>query len=131
MSFQGLFAVGAGAAVGAWLRCWLGVLLNAVFPTIPLGTLAANLLAALAIGILTEAFAQAFDVSAEARLFVLTGFLGGLSTFSTFSAEIASLLLRKQPGWAAASVAAHVMGSVAMTILGILLVRTLIVPEVT
>jgi CrcB protein len=131
VSFPSFLAVGAGAAVGAWLRWWLGIVLNAVFPAIPLGTLAANLIAALTIGILMGAFAHVFEVSTEVRLLVVTGFLGGLSTFSTFSAEIASLLLHKEPGWAAAAVAAHVIGSVTMTVLGMLVVRALIVTEVT
>ena len=125
MTFPGLLAVGAGASVGAWLRWWLGVLMNAVFPTIPLVTLAANLVAGFSIGVLTEAFASALEVTPEVRLLLITGFLGGLSTFSTFSAEIAALLLRKEPGWAAAAVGAHLLGSVSMTVLGISLVRIL------
>jgi CrcB protein len=119
----GFVAVGMGAALGAWLRWGLGVVLNPVFPTLPLGTLAANLTGGLLIGIAMEVVTRHALLSPEARLLVTTGFLGGLTTFSTFSAEIVTLLLRKEFLWGTVALVAHVAGSIAMTIAGILLVR--------
>ena len=119
-----MIAVGGGAAIGAWLRWWLGILLNPVFPTVPLGTLAANLIGGLLMGLAMEVMMRHTVVSAEARLLVTTGFLGGLTTFSTFSGEIVTLLMRKEYLWGSIAVASHVVGSLVMTALGILLVRT-------
>lgn len=119
-----MIAVGGGAAIGAWLRWWLGILLNPVFPTVPLGTLAANLIGGLLMGLAMEVMMRHTVVSPEARLLVTTGFLGGLTTFSTFSGEIVTLLMRKEYLWGSIAVASHVVGSLVMTVLGILLVRT-------
>lgn len=123
MGIYGIFAVGAGAAVGAWLRWGFGILFNPVFPTLPLGTLLANLLGGYLIGLAMAYFAQHAGLSPEVRLLVITGFLGGLTTFSTFSAETVTLLARQQFFWAGAIIAAHVLGSLAMTALGILTVK--------
>ncbi len=123
MPWGGILAVGGGAAAGAWLRWWLGILLNPLFPTVPLGTLSANLLGGLLMGFAMELMTRHAVLSPEMRLLVTTGFLGGLTTFSTFSAEIVTLLLRKEYLWGAIAIAAHVVGSLAMTIVGILLVR--------
>jgi CrcB protein len=125
MPWGGILAVGGGAAIGAWLRWWLGILLNPLFPTLPLGTLAANLAGGLLMGFAMELLTRHAVLSPEARLLITTGFLGGLTTFSTFSAEIVTLLLRKEYMWGAIAAASHVLGSLAMTILGILLVRAL------
>lgn len=119
MTFTGLLAVGGGAALGAWLRWGLGALLNPVFPTLPLGTLAANLLGGYLMGVALAALSHFEVLPAEARLLVTTGFLGGLTTFSIFSAEAATLLAREQTGWAAAHVLGHVAGSLLMTFAGI------------
>ena len=119
MTFLGLLAVGAGAAVGAWLRWWLGILLNPVFPTLPLGTLAANLVGGLLMGFAMALAAHYESLPVEVRLLVMTGFLGGLTTFSTFSAETVTLLVREQFGWAATIVLAHLSGSILMTLSGI------------
>jgi len=119
MTFLGFLAVGAGAAVGAWLRWWLGLLLNPVFPTLPLGTLAANLVGGLLMGFAMALVSQYESLPAEMRLLVMTGFLGGLTTFSTFSAETVTLLVREQFGWTALIVLAHVAGSILMTLSGI------------
>lgn len=118
---QSVVAVGAGAAVGAWLRWGLGALLNPVFPTIPLGTLAANLLGGFLMGIAMAVLNHYEALGPEARLLVTTGFLGGLTTFSTFSAETATMLMRGQLGWSGALVALHVVGSVALTLAGVAL----------
>lgn len=123
MTGYGFLAVGVGAAFGAWLRWLLGIALNPVFPTVPLGTLAANLVGGYLIGIAVEFFAQHVSLPPELRLLVITGFLGGLTTFSTFSAEAVTLLARTQYGWALAMIAAHLAGSILMTLLGILSVR--------
>jgi fluoride exporter len=115
-------AVGGGAALGAWLRWGLGVALNASM--LPLGTLIANLGGGLLMGM---AMAYFIGVSAqnELRLFVMTGFLGGLTTFSAFSAEAFSFLQKQQYAWAAGHILSHVAGSLLMTALGFALVHYL------
>jgi CrcB protein len=118
VTFAGLLAVGGGAALGAWLRWWLSALLNPLLPSLPLGTLVANLVGGYLIGVAFAAFTHFQALAPETRLFVVTGFLGGLTTFSTFSAETAELLGRAQYGWTAALVLAHVAGSVCMTFAG-------------
>jgi CrcB protein len=123
MPWGGILAVGGGAAIGAWSRWGLGILLNPLFPTVPLGTLSANLLGGLLMGFAMELITRHAVFTPELRLLVTTGFLGGLTTFSTFSAEIVTLLMRKEYLWGAIAMASHLVGSLAMTILGILLVR--------
>lgn len=114
-----ILAIGIGAALGALLRWWLGLVLNASFPAIPPGTLAANWIGAYVIGLAIAFFAQSPALSPEWRLFVITGFCGGLTTFSTFSAEISSLVQHGRFAVVAGSVILHVVGSVALTLLGI------------
>ena len=111
-------AIGSGAAVGAWLRWGLGLWFNAYLPQLPPGTLIANLLGGYLIGVALAFFIQHPSVSPEWRLLIVTGFLGGLTTFSTFSAETVTLLLRGQYGWAVGMVCTHLGGSLFMTILG-------------
>jgi CrcB protein len=123
---QSFVAVGAGAAVGAWLRWGLGALLNPLFPTLPLGTLAANLLGGWLMGIAMAVLAQFDAVAPEIRLLVTTGFLGGLTTFSTFSAEATTLFTRGQYEWTAAMIVLHVAGSIAMTLAGIYLAHLML-----
>ena len=118
-------AVGLGAAFGAWLRWWLGLRLNPVFPTVPLGTLASNLVGGYLVGLAVAFFSQNQGISPEWRLFAITGFLGGLTTFSTFSAEVVTLLSRGQTQWALATAAAHLLGSLGLTALGIATARLL------
>ncbi len=130
MISQGI-AVGIGAALGALLRWRLGALLNPVFPTIPFGTLAANLLGGLLAGICLEYFSRNAAVPPEFRLAATTGFLGGLTTFSTFSAETATLLLRRDWFWSAALVGLHLIGSVVLTLTGVYAVRLLAGMRVT
>jgi len=125
VTFLGLLAVGVGAAVGAWLRWWLGVALNPVFPTLPFGTLAANLVGGYLMGLALGVFDNFQAPPPEVRLLALTGFLGGLTTFSTFSAEAATLLSRQQFGWAALHIAVHVAGSIVLTFGGIATMRLL------
>src|SRR4029079_3384868 len=99
MNAAGFLAVGVGAAVGAWLRWWLGVLLNPLVPTLPLGTLVANLVGGYLMGIAMGVVQHAQLLSPELRLLVTTGFLGGLTTFSAFSGEAAALLGQEPHGW--------------------------------
>jgi fluoride exporter len=117
--------VSLGAALGALLRWRLSIVFNPVFPTIPLGTLCANLVGGLLMGFVTEYLAQNAAVPPAVRLAVTTGFLGGLTTFSTFSAETVTLLFHEEYGWSLVEIVVHVAGSVAMTILGVLCVRLL------
>jgi CrcB protein len=125
MPWGGIIAVGGGAAIGAWLRWWLSVLLNPVFPTLPLGTLCANLIGGLLMGFAMEVINRHTTLSLEMQLLATTGFLGGLTTFSTFSAEITTLLLRKEYVWGGIAIAAHVVGSLVATLIGIMIVRTI------
>ncbi|MDP2242048.1 MAG: fluoride efflux transporter CrcB [Burkholderiales bacterium] len=125
MSATGFFAVGVGAALGAWLRWWLGIVLNPLFPTLPMGTLAANLVGGYLIGMAVEYFTQHAGLPPEARLFIITGLLGGLTTFSTFSAEAVTLLARAQYVWAGALIGSHLLGSIVATVLGIMTIKAL------
>jgi CrcB protein len=112
-------AIGAGAACGACLRWGLGLWLNPHLPELPPGTLVANLIGGYLIGVSIAFFMQHPGLSPEWRLLIITGFLGGLTTFSTFSAETVTLLLRGQYMWGAGIIAAHLGGSLLMTVLGI------------
>lgn len=112
-------AIGIGSAFGAWLRWGLGLWLNPALPELPLGTLSANLVGGYLIGLAVAFFAHYPGLSPEWRLLIITGFLGGLTTFSTFSAETVTLLLRGQYAWGAGIIAAHLGGSLLMTVLGI------------
>jgi len=119
MNLGSFLAVGGGAALGAWARWGLGVALNPLFPTVPLGTLAANLIGGYLVGFAVALFHHHAGLSPELKLFLITGFLGGLTTFSTFSAEVVALIERAQYGWALAAAGSHLVGSLAMTALGI------------
>jgi CrcB protein len=103
----------------------MGTALNPIFPTVPLGTLAANLLGGLLIGLVMAWTARHPGLSPEVRLLVITGYLGGLTTFSTFSAEVLNLLARRELLWGFVAIGAHVLGALAMTALGIGLMRLL------
>ena len=118
MTFNAFIAVGLGAAIGAWLRWGLGLWLNPALPELPLGTLSANLVGGYLVGLAVAFFMQHPGLSPEWRLLVITGFLGGLTTFSTFSAETVTLLARGQYAWSMAIIAAHLGGSLLMTVLG-------------
>jgi CrcB protein len=116
--WKSIVAISIGASCGALLRWWFGMRLNAVFPTIPMGTLAANLVGGYVIGVAVAFFTSFSAAAPEWRLFVMTGFCGGLTTFSTFSAELAILLQQGRALWTVAAIMAHVCGSVLMTFAG-------------
>lgn len=115
-------AVGAGAALGAWIRWGLGIAFNA--SVLPLGTLIVNLGGGLLMGA-ALAYFIATPTQNEMRLFVMTGFLGGLTTFSAFSAEAFNLLNKQEYAWASAHILSHVLGSLLMTALGFWAVNSL------
>ncbi len=117
--WKAIAAISVGASLGALLRWWLGMTLNPHFPAIPPGTLAANLLGGYIVGVAVAFFATYTAVAPEWRLLVITGFCGGLTTFSTFSAELVTLVQQGRALWALGAVAAHLMGSVLMTFAGI------------
>ena len=125
MNAMAVFAVGAGAALGAWLRWGLSAALNHVFVNLPLGTLASNIIGGYFIGVAVEVLLHHSVLTPEWRLFIITGFLGGLTTFSTFSAEAVNLLSRQEYGWAMTLILTHLVGSIAMTLLGIATVRAI------
>jgi CrcB protein len=116
--FASIAAICAGASLGALLRWVLAVQLNPVVGAVPLGTLAANLLGGYLVGVAVALFTAHPGLSPALRLFVVTGFLGGLTTFSTFSAEVVAQLQQGRIGWALATAGAHLAGSLLMTGLG-------------
>jgi fluoride exporter len=113
-----LIAISIGSIIGALARYGLSVTMNALVPNIPMGTLACNLIAAYIVGAAIAFFGSTAGLSVAWRLFVITGLAGGLSTFSTFSAELLSLLRDGRLGWSAGMLALHVGGSLVMTALG-------------
>ncbi|MDE2343914.1 MAG: fluoride efflux transporter CrcB [Betaproteobacteria bacterium] len=114
-----ILAISIGAALGALLRWQLGARLNTLLPSLPPGTLVANLVGGYIIGFAVAFFAETPNLSPEWRLFIITGFCGGLTTFSTFSAEVVTLLQEGRLAWAMTGIATHVTGSLAMTLAGI------------
>ncbi|SPC13767.1 fluoride efflux transporter CrcB [Cupriavidus taiwanensis] len=121
----GFVAVGVGAAAGAWLRWGFSVLWNAINPAMPYGTLAANLLGGYLIGLAVGFFDTHAGLPPEWRLLAITGFLGGLTTFSTFSSEVVANLIVGDYGWAAMHLLLHLGGSLLLTALGLWTYRML------
>lgn len=121
-----MIAISVGASLGALFRWGLGIHLNSFFPSIPLGTLAANLLGGLLMGLFMGVIQDRGLFSESSRLAIATGFLGGLTTFSTFSAEAVTLLATQQYLWTAVLVGGHVVGSILMTICGIYIIRIIL-----
>jgi fluoride exporter len=116
---KSIIVISVGAIAGALLRWWLGNALNSHFPTIPPGTLAANLIGAYIVGVAIAIFAAFPGISPEWRLLVITGFCGALTTFSTYSAELVTLLQQGRAAWACAAATVHLGGSIVMTFAGI------------
>jgi fluoride exporter len=121
----GFIAVGIGAALGAWLRWGLSAWLNPRLPDLPAGTLMSNLIGGYLVGLAVAYFAARHDLAPELRLFVVTGFLGGLTTFSTFSSEVTQLLLRGEYAMGGGLALAHVAGSLLLTVAGLATFRAL------
>jgi CrcB protein len=117
--WKSIVAICVGASLGALFRWWLGTRLNSYFPAVPPGTLAANLIGGYIIGLAMAIFAAFPALAPEWRLLIITGFCGGLTTFSTFSAEVVTLLQEGRGLSACGAIAAHLVGSVAMTLAGI------------
>lgn len=117
---KSLMVIAVGASLGAWLRWILGMKLNALFPTIPPGTVVANMVGGYIIGLAIAFLATSPTLSPEWRLLIITGFCGGLTTFSTFSAETVALIQEGRLVWALGSISLHVLGSLAMTAAGLL-----------
>lgn len=111
-------AVGVGAALGAWLRWGLSAWLNPKLPAFPLGTLVANFVGGYLVGLAVAFFLARADLAPAWRLFAVTGLLGGLTTFSTFSAEVTELALQGRAGTALLLAAAHLGGSLLLTVAG-------------
>ncbi len=125
MTMMSIGSIAVGAALGALLRWYLATQLNASFPQMPLGTLAANLIGGYLIGVAIALFVAFPGLSPQWRLLTVTGFLGGLTTFSTFSAEVVTALLEGRGLWALSTIGAHVVGSILMTLMGVGSVRLL------
>ena len=118
-------AVGTGAAIGAWLRWGLGLWLGSLHAYVQVGTLAANLVGGYLVGLALGFFSAHPDMSPEWRLFAITGFLGGLTTFSSFSGESVLLLQRGEYGWALAHTLLHLLGSILFCVAGFATLRIL------
>lgn len=116
--WKSVVVISLGASCGALLRWWFGMQLNALFPSIPLGTLTSNLLGAYVIGAAVAIFASSSAIAPEWRLLIMTGFCGGLTTFSTFSVELATLVKQGEALWSGAIIMAHVAGSLLMSLAG-------------
>ncbi len=125
MNPAGFGAVAVGAVLGAWLRWGLSTWLNPANPNLPLGTLAANIGGGYAIGLAVAFFSANASLAPEWRLACITGILGALTTFSTFSAESVELVMAGRYGAAAVHSGAHLFGSIAATLLGILTYRAI------
>ncbi len=120
-----VLAVSVGAAVGALLRWGAGLWLNAQWSGFPLGTLLVNCLGGLLIGVALFWFDR--SPNELLRLLLITGFLGGLTTFSAFSGESLALMQRNEWAWAVAHTLAHVLGALACAGLGFRLARSFLV----
>lgn len=119
MNIAAVLSISIGAACGALLRWWLGLKLNSIFPTLPFGTLSANLIGGFLIGVFMALTRGRAFIPETARLGITTGFLGGLTTFSTFSAETVTLISHQEYLWSCIIIIGHVAGSILATILGI------------
>jgi CrcB protein len=117
---KSILVIVLGGSLGCLLRWFLGLQLNALFPTIPPGTWAANMIGGYIVGVAVALFAANPALSPEWRLLLITGFCGGLTTFSTFSAETFSLLQSGRVIWALGEIAVHVIGSLLATAAGVL-----------
>jgi len=114
-----ILAISLGASLGAIMRWVLGLVLDSMSVAIAMGTLAANLIGGFLIGVAMAFFSAHTELSPQWRLLIITGFLGGLTTFSSFSAELTSMIQEGRLSIALITVMLHVVGSILMTFLGI------------
>jgi CrcB protein len=114
-----LLAIFCGAGLGALMRAGFNVLTIGIASTFPLGTFISNMVGGYFVGIAVAFFSSNPNLSPEWRLFVITGFLGGLTTFSSFSVEVVAFIERGEFAWALGTALLHVLGSLALTLLGI------------
>ena len=121
--FQSIFLISAGAAIGASLRWGLGLLLNSLFSSLAFGTLVANFIGCFLMGILVAVFWMFPQFSPEWRLFLVTGFLGALTTFSSFSGEVIELFFKEEWGNGLFVLVSHLVGCLIFTVLGIYFFR--------
>lgn len=121
--FQSIILVSTGAAIGASLRWGLGLWLNSLFSTLAFGTLVANFIGCFLMGILVAAFWLFPQFSPEWRLFLVTGFLGALTTFSAFSGEVIELFFKEEWVNGLFVLVTHLVGSLIFTVLGIYFFR--------
>lgn len=121
--FQSIFLISAGAAIGASLRWGLGLWLNSLFSSLAFGTLVANFIGCFLMGILLAAFWTFPQFSPEWRLFLVTGFLGALTTFSSFSGEVIELFFKEEWVNGLFVLVTHLVGSLIFTVLGIYFFR--------
>jgi fluoride exporter len=117
--WRSFIAVAVGGALGCLFRWYLAIFLNRYFPAVPPGTLAANLIGCYIIGAAVAVFTVHTSIAPEWRVFIATGFCGGLTTFSTFSVEVVMLLQSGRSLLAVGAIAAHLLGSLGMTVAGI------------
>ncbi|MBN7121137.1 MULTISPECIES: fluoride efflux transporter CrcB [Erwinia] len=120
-----LVAIAVGGSAGSILRWLLSVRLNAIFPSLPPGTLTVNLVGGFIIGGAMAYFLRNPELDPAWKLLIITGFCGGLTTFSTFSMEIVGLMQSGNYLWAMISVFTHVIGSLLMTFAGFWLISLL------
>jgi CrcB protein len=113
-----VIAICIGASLGALARWGLGLWLNPV-ALLPLGTLAANLLGGYLVGICVAVFSALPQLDPVWRLTLVTGFLGALTTFSSFSAEVVAMLMQQRYALALGTAALHLLGSLLLTAAGI------------
>jgi fluoride exporter len=121
----GLIAIALGSVIGGWARWGLSLWLNARFVLFPLGTFVANAVGGFLVGLAVAFFVKHPELSPAWRLFAVTGFLGGLTTFSTYSAEVVGLIERGEVMWALGLAAAHLFASLLLTAAGIWIYRAM------
>jgi CrcB protein len=120
-----ILAIFFGAGFGALLRAGFNVLTSNAASIIPMGTLISNMVGGYLVGLAVAFFGNTPQLSTEWRLLVVTGFLGGLTTFSSFSVEVVALIQRGEFTWALGTALLHLIGSLVLTFLGILTYQAL------
>lgn len=125
INFTNALLIGLGAAIGAWCRWGLGIVFNTVWPNLPLGTLIANLSGGFMMGLVLGFIGLGSIENPSLRLFITTGFLGGLTTFSAFTGESLTLLQKHEYSLAAIHVSSHVLGALLMAAIGFAFIQYL------